>query len=67
MPWPLSQSEHAAEVQANTTLGAVLGGSSSSMQTFVTSLATQLNSLRQGQPGAQARLFNSNFNFYTSH
>jgi len=51
----LSQGEHAAEVQANTSLGTVLGGASS-MQTYLSSLAAQLNSLRQGQAGAQARL-----------
>ena len=51
----LSQSEHAAEVQANTALGAVLGGASS-MQTFLSSFAAQLNGLRQGQSGAQVRL-----------
>ena len=51
----LAQSEHAAEVQANASLDAVIGGASS-MQTFLSSLAVHLNSLRQGQPGAQARL-----------
>ena len=51
----LSESEHAAEVQANTSICTIMAGASS-MQAFVASVAAQLNSLRQGQAGAQARL-----------
>ena len=44
----LSQSEHAAEVQANASLGQILGDASSA-DTFVSSMAAHLIALQQGQ------------------
>ena len=51
----LSQSEHAAEVAANTGLSQLAGGASS-LQSFLASLSTQLDALRRGQPSAQTAL-----------